>query len=121
MACLARLHEQEPPCNASKGAEGVAPLWWETRASVSMHLRLRRLAPGAFAVGRLMTTATRIADATGGQRGTRTCVACKRGQGPFSLHHWDDGGCKGSFYGATFTLEATENDSLIVRRIEATP
>lgn len=47
-----------------------------------------------------------------------TCLACTRGDGPWSLHHWDDEGCKGSFGGATFTIETTDNDSLRIVRIE---
>jgi hypothetical protein len=49
------------------------------------------------------------------------CIACERGQGPFSLHHFDSDGCHGTFGGATFTLERNpdpQNHSLIVRRIE---
>jgi hypothetical protein len=52
-----------------------------------------------------------------------SCFACERGDGPMSLHHWDDDGCKGTYGGATFTLEChpdPENKSLLIKRIEPT-
>jgi len=49
------------------------------------------------------------------------CRACLCGDGPWSLHHWEDEGCQGSFGGARFRVEKTDNDSLRVVRVEPVP
>lgn len=43
----------------------------------------------------------------------RTCVACERDDGPLSLHHFDPGGCDGTFYGASHVLAWSEDARLV--------
>ena len=46
------------------------------------------------------------------------CPACRQGDGPWSLHHFEPLGCHGTYMGASFILEAPKDGPFQVRRVE---